>query len=222
MGCARKLVFCGAATPVSARCTDSATPSSVECPRRSSSRSTRTREWRPPMPQGRPTCRSACCAVTRATTSRRARASDVSSARSPARSWLRRRPSARRGDRPRAARRPGWKRAALGHPRRSEGDGARFEAVDRHRRGDRRHARSTARRDRPAELGGRSRSRSRPAARIRRMRTGTTTATTTSTLPGTPSVAISIAFASGCSGTYSARPTSSLYRRSLEPAEVPV
>ena len=53
-------------------------------------------------------------------------------------------------------------RAALGDPRRAEGDGARVGALDRDGRGDRRRARAAAGRDRAARAGSSTRSRVAP------------------------------------------------------------
>ena len=87
MGCARKLVFSGAATRASARCTGCATRSSTAGRGRSSSRSTRTRGWRRPTRPARRTSRSACCAGYGGTDlAARTRGSRRSPARSPARS----------------------------------------------------------------------------------------------------------------------------------------
>ena len=67
-GCARRLVFGGAAIQASGRCTASAMRSSTAGPRRSSSRSTRTRGWPRPMRRAQRTSRSWSCAATAAPT----------------------------------------------------------------------------------------------------------------------------------------------------------
>ena len=122
MGCAASSSSRGAATRASARCTGCATPSSTAGRRRSSSRSTPTRAWRPRMRPARRTSRSASCAATRAPTSRRAHGvARVDAARSRASGS----PPCRHSDPTSASstrsRPTGGQRPAVGHHRRAEG-----------------------------------------------------------------------------------------------------
>ena len=75
MGCARKLVFSWGGNPGVGSLHRFRDAVEHGWPRRSSSRSIRTRGWRPRTRRARRTCRSACCAATRAATSPRTRAS---------------------------------------------------------------------------------------------------------------------------------------------------